>query len=246
MTDAIVVAGGDSVRRSKFGSELRVEQYEIRLCRSLEDFSKTLSERNVTVILLLYPDTGGFIDCLFASEIIIQISGIIPLVLISSSPLENNLARSIGYKADEFLIEPVSNLEIANLIHTSLSSNKRKGDAEILKIGDLVLDRTSLAVTLRTVTLPLHPIQVRILELLMLNPGRAYTRKEILHNIWRPGQFIDDRTIDVTIGRIRSSLRHKVSVDPVRTIRGIGYAFNDRFDQIKSLPKKGSIMKRAQ
>lgn len=102
-----------------------------------------------------------------------------------------------------------------------------------------------MAVTLRAVRLPLHPIQVRILELLMLSPGRVFTRQEILNDIWSPGEIMEDRTIDVTIGQIRSALRHKVSVDPIRTIWGVGYAFNERFGQITSLPKKGRTMNRA-
>ena len=115
----------------------------------------------------------------------------------------------------------------------------------VLKIGDLVLDRSSLAASLRAIRLPLHPIQVRILELLMLSPGRVFTRREILNNTCSHDQFIDDRTIDVTIGRIRSALRHKVSVDPIRTVRGVGYAFNEHFGRTPSLPKKGRIMRSA-
>ena len=115
-----------------------------------------------------------------------------------------------------------------------------------MKIGDLVLERTSQAVTLRAVRLPLHPIQVRILELLMLNHGRVLTRQEILNKIWSPEQLIDSRTIDVAIGRIRSALRHKVSIDPIRTIRGVGYAIDEHFGQVASLPKKGRTMRKAQ
>jgi len=126
MTDAIVVAGGDNVRRSRFTSKLGTEGYKIRICRSLEDFGQAVLEDRINAILLLYPDQARLIDNLFASGVIAQFFGKIPLVLISSSPAENNLARSMGYKADEFLIEPVSQLEIANLIDTSLSSKAKK------------------------------------------------------------------------------------------------------------------------
>ena len=247
MTDAIVVAGGDSVRRFQLSSSLESEQYKITICQSLGDFRKAIAENDINAIIILFPAESEVIDEFFGSEIISEVVGIIPLILISSSLTKHELARLSHYRADEFLIEPISQLEIINLINTaSLRSKAKKCSRNTLKIGDLALDRTSLFATLRTVRLPLHPIQVRILELLMLSPGRVFTRQEIRKNVWSSDRSIDDRTIDVAIGRIRNALRHKVSVDPIRTTRGVGYAFNERFGRTTSLPKKGRAMKRAQ
>jgi two-component system, OmpR family, phosphate regulon response regulator PhoB len=115
---------------------------------------------------------------------------------------------------------------------------------QFLTIGDLGLDRATLVVTLRDSKLLLHPIQVRILEFLMLNPGHAFTRKEIVRNIWSVDNPVDDRTVDVSIGRIRDAIKHKVAVDPIRTVRGVGYAFNQYFAERPSLPKKRRMLKR--
>lgn len=73
----------------------------------------------------------------------------------------------------------------------------------------------------------------------MLNPGRAFTGQQIANGIWGCDGSIEERTIDVTVGRIRDALRHKVTMDPIRTVRTVGYAFNEYFAQISSMPKKG-------
>ena len=160
-----------------------------------------------------------------------------PVIFISASPGDNDHLRYSHYRADEFLIEPISASELLQTIHRLLTrQNERR---EILAIGDIVLDRTSLTATLRNAKLPLHPVQVRLLEFLMLNPGQAFTRQQIANGIWGSHGSIDERTIDVNVGRIRDALRHKVTVDPIRTVRSVGYAFNEYFAQISSIPKKG-------
>lgn len=245
MKEAIVVAGGDSERKFQLASKLNSDNYRVTICQSLVDLNKTTEEGKTHAILLLYPDASEFIDEFFASKIISGTTGKVPVVLISSSSAENSRARSLRYKADEFLIEPISPCEIMNLLNSSFGSLFRTESRDILAIGDLALDRTSMTATLRGVKLPLYPIQVRILELLMLNPGRAFTRQEISDGIWSEVRSIDDRTVDVSIGRVRDALRHKVSVDPIRTVRSVGYAFDEHFGQSKSLPRKGRIMKKA-
>jgi two-component system phosphate regulon response regulator PhoB len=143
----------------------------------------------------------------------------VSVIFVSSSPADNDRLRSLHYKADEFLIEPVSARDMREIID---GLSIRQGDRrKVLAIGDLTLDRTSLTVTLRSVKLRLHPIQVRILEFLMLNPGRAFTRRQIKNGIWRDDESIDERTIDVNVARIRDVLKHKVTVGPIRTIRSV-------------------------
>ena len=151
--------------------------------------------------------------------------------------VDNERLRSLRYEGDEFLIELVSARDILEIIDGRSMRQGNRG--KVLAIGDITLDRTSLTVSLRSVKLRLHPIQVRVLEFLMLNPGRAFTRKQIKNRIWGEEDSVDERTIDVNVGRIRDALKHKVTVNPIRTIRGVGYAFAEEFEQLPSVPKKG-------
>ena len=237
MQDIIVVAGGNSKRNLELASKFDQERYQVRICQSSESFSNTINEDNVIVVLLLYPDESDLIKEIFACDMIKGDSFLASIIFVSSSSVDNERLRSLRYRADEFLIEPVSARDILEILD---GLSVRQGDRhKSLTIGDITLDRTSLTVSLRSVKLRLHPIQVRVLEFLMLNPGRAFTRQQIKNSIWAEDDSIDGRTIDVNIGRIRGALKHKVTVNPIRTIRGVGYAFDEHFGQFSSVPKKG-------
>jgi two-component system phosphate regulon response regulator PhoB len=243
----IVLAGGDSERSLLFRDKLASSQYNVRSCQSLTDFDATINEGRIAAILLLYPDEFGIIRELFANNIMSGLCDKIPVVLISTSSTENNRARSLHYKADEFLIEPISTDEIAKIIGDSISSRLQSDDdGHVLSIGDLILNRETLIVIWRNKKIPLYPLQVHILEYLMLYPGRTIERIELLNNVWRRGSTsIEYTTIDRNVKRIRDAFKQTAKVDPIRTIRHSGYAFNDQFEQLSSLPKKGRLVKRA-
>jgi DNA-binding response OmpR family regulator len=241
MNDVIVVAGGANRRNLELANKLENEQYRIKMCRSLSDFRSAYSEGAISSILLLYPDEYGIISEIF-DPIIMNGGHTAPIIFISSSLDDNNNLRTLRYEADEFLIEPVSTLDILQAIDGF--SRGQHDLSSVLSIGDLALDRIAMTVTLRNTKLPLQPIQARILELLMLNPGRVFTRQQIANGIWGIDGSIDERTIDVTVGRIRDALKHKVTVDPIRTVRSVGYGFNEYFAQISSMPKKGRRVER--
>ena len=237
MKDIIVVAGGDSKRNLELANKFDQEKHHVKICQSSEKFRSAIDEDNIISVLLLYPDGYELIKEIFDCDIIKDDGFLAPIIFISSSSVDNERLRSLNYKADEFLIEPVSARDILEIIGgLSISQVDRR---KVLAIGDLTLDRTSLTVSLRSVKLRLHPIQVRVLEFLMLNPGRAFTRQQIKSGIWGEDDSIDERTIDVNVGRIRDVLKHKVTVCPIRTIRSVGYAFDEHFGQFSSVPKKG-------
>jgi DNA-binding response OmpR family regulator len=114
--DVIILAGGDSERGLLLSDKLSSDQYDTRSCQSLVDFDATINEEKIAAILLLYPDEFGIVEELFNNDIISHLYGKMPVVFISSSPTENNKARSLAYKADDFLIEPISTDEIVKII----------------------------------------------------------------------------------------------------------------------------------
>jgi DNA-binding response OmpR family regulator len=245
MKDVIVLAGGDSERGILLRDKLVIEQYNAKLCQSLAVFCATIDEEKIAAILLLYPDEFGIISDLFRKNVISGLAGKVRVVFISTSPTENDRARSLHYKADEFLIEPISTDEIAKIIDGSIGSQLQSEREHVLAIGDLVLNKETLIVTWRNKKLPLYPLQVHILEFLMLNPRRPITRIELLNNVWSTDIYIEDRTIDRNIKRIRDAFKREAKGDPIQTIRRVGYVFNDQFEPLSSLSEKGHVVKRA-
>jgi DNA-binding response OmpR family regulator len=236
--DIVVLAGGNSERGLLLRDELIVAQYYATFCQSLADFSEAIKEEKIPVVLLLFPDEFGIISELFEKNIISRLTCRTRIIFISASPTENNRVHSLRYRADEFLIEPISTGEIIKIIDDSIESRVQSDRQHILAIGDLKLNKETLIVTWRNKKLALYPLQVHILEFLMRNPRRPITRMELLTSVWRTDIYIEERTVDRNVKRIRDAFKRGAGVDPIRTVQHVGYVFNDRFGELSSLPRK--------
>ena len=100
---------------------------------------------------------------------------------------------------------------------------------KVLTIGDLELDRQSHRVRRAGRDLHLGPTEYRLLEYLMRHPGRVYSREQLLDGVWGNDVYVDERTVDVHVGRLRKAINRGREQDPIRTVRGAGYAFDERF-----------------
>ncbi len=99
----------------------------------------------------------------------------------------------------------------------------------MLTIGDIELDREKKRVSRSGRPIELGPTEFRLLEYLMERPGRVFTREQLLDGVWGSEIYIDERTVDVHVGRLRKVINCGHVPDPIRTVRGAGYAFDDRF-----------------
>jgi two-component system phosphate regulon response regulator PhoB len=103
--------------------------------------------------------------------------------------------------------------------------------ASVLSVGDIALDRESHRVTRNGRQVHLGPTEFRLLEFLMQSPGRVFSRTQLLDGVWGRNVYVDERTVDVHIGRLRKAMMRGTETDPVRTVRGAGYAFSDRLEE---------------
>jgi two-component system phosphate regulon response regulator PhoB len=101
--------------------------------------------------------------------------------------------------------------------------------ADILSFGELEVDREKKRVSRAGRAIDLGPTEYRLLEFLMERPGRVFSREQLLNGVWGSQIYIDERTVDVHVGRLRKALNRGHSTDPIRTVRGAGYALDDRF-----------------
>ena len=99
----------------------------------------------------------------------------------------------------------------------------------MLTIGDIELDREKKRVWRNGEVIELGPTEYRLLEFLMERPGRVFSREQLLDGVWGSDIYIDERTVDVHIGRLRKAINRGHAVDPIRTVRGSGYALDDRY-----------------
>ena len=106
--------------------------------------------------------------------------------------------------------------------------------ATVLAYGDIELDREKRRVARSGRPIDLGPTEYRLLEFFLEHPGRVFSREQLLDSVWGRDIYIDERTVDVHIGRLRKLLNLGREQDPIRTVRGAGYALDDRFAKAES------------
>jgi two-component system phosphate regulon response regulator PhoB len=127
------------------------------------------------------------------------------------------------------MVKPFSVPELLARVRTILRRANPDAVADQLKTGDIALDRRTRRVTRSSRDINLSPTEFRLLEHLMQNPGRVYSRGQLLDAVWGRDVYVDERTVDVHVGRLRKAMSRGKEIDPIRTVRGMGYAFDERF-----------------
>jgi len=119
--------------------------------------------------------------------------------------------------------------ELVARVRALLRRAKPDPIATLLRAGDIELDRETKRVYRAGRELHLGPTEFRLLEFLMQSPGRVFSREQLLDGVWGQDVYIDERTVDVHVGRLRKALNRPRQPDPIRTVRGSGYSFNEMF-----------------
>jgi two-component system phosphate regulon response regulator PhoB len=136
--------------------------------------------------------------------------------------------RGFETGADDYVVKPFSVNELVARAGRLLIRTQPQLMSEVVEVGDIELDRAAMVVRRRGHTVHLGPTDYRLLEFLMKSPGRVFTREQLLNSVWGDDVYIDDRTVDVHIGRLRKALLQAWKTDPIRTVRGAGYSLNSR------------------
>jgi two-component system, OmpR family, phosphate regulon response regulator PhoB len=153
----------------------------------------------------------------------------LPLIMVSARGEESERVRALATGADDYLVKPFSVRELTERVRALLRRSRPERIAERLYAGDLDLDRVTRIVRRNDRVIHLGPTDFRLLEYLLERPGRVFSRAQLLDLVWRRSAEIDERTVDVHIGRLRKRLSKGRERDPIRTVRGAGYVFDQSF-----------------
>jgi two-component system, OmpR family, phosphate regulon response regulator PhoB len=208
---------------------LESEGYRVRSSAQGEDVAFMIAEERPDLILLdwMLPGISGIEVCrLIRAK---PESRDIPIIMLTARSEEAEKVRGLATGADDYLVKPFSVPELLARIKTILRRLNPEAVAEELVAGDIVVNRKSRRVNRNRRDINLSPTEFRLLEQLMQNPGRVYSRGQLLDTVWGRDAFVDERTVDVHVGRLRKSLTRGKEVDPIRTVRSTGYAFDERF-----------------
>ena len=151
----------------------------------------------------------------------------LPVIMLTARGEESDRVRGLTTGADDYLVKPFSTAEFIARVRALLRRAKPETLSTVLKVGDLTLDRETHRAYREGVELNLGPTEFRLLEFLMQNPGRVFSRAQLLDKVWGETIYIDERTVDVHIGRLRKSVNLGEQPDVIRTIRGAGYSISE-------------------
>src|SRR5437870_12730153 len=153
----------------------------------------------------------------------------LPIIMLTARGEESERVRGLATGADDYIVKPFSVPELLARIRSLLRRARPERVATVLGAGDLELDREKKRVSRSGREVPLGPTEFRLLEFLMENPGRVFSREQLLDSVWGRDIYIDERTVDVHVGRLRRALNRGRASDPIRTVRGAGYALDERY-----------------
>lgn len=153
----------------------------------------------------------------------------LPVIMLTARGEETERVRGLATGADDYVVKPFSVPELLARVRALLRRAKPEHVATLLRAGDIELDRETHRVHRSGREVHLGPTEFRLLEFLMQSPGRVFSREQLLDGVWGQDVYIDERTVDVHVGRLRKALNRGRQSDPIRTVRGAGYSFNEMF-----------------
>lgn len=153
----------------------------------------------------------------------------LPIIMLTARGEESDRVRGLATGADDYLVKPFSTPEFIARVRALLRRAKPEVLSSVLRVGDITLDREAHRVYRKNSEIRLGPTEFRLLEFMMQHPGRVFSRSQLLDNVWGETIYIDERTVDVHVGRLRKAVNTGRMPDVIRTVRGAGYAFDEQF-----------------
>ncbi|EFO34329.1 phosphate regulon transcriptional regulatory protein PhoB [Roseibium sp. TrichSKD4] len=208
---------------------LEAEGYQVEVCARGDEADLRLRESLPDLLLLdwMLPGLSGI-------ELCRRIRGreetaLLPVIMLTARGEESERIRGLSTGADDYVVKPFSVPELMARVRAILRRASPEVVSNLLRSGDIELDRETHRVRRSSKEIHLGPTEFRLLEFLMTSPGRVYSREQLLDGVWGHDVYVDERTVDVHVGRLRKALNRGKAKDPIRTVRGAGYAFNDQF-----------------
>ena len=203
---------------------LEKEGYDVAVAADGEEGLVQIDERLPDLIVLdwMLPNVSGIEICRRIKAD--PATRPIPIVMLSARGDEVDRVRGLETGADDYVVKPYSVVELMARLRTQLRRTRPATMGERLSFADIILDAGEHRVFRAGQALHLGPTEFRLLSTLMEKPGRVWTREQLLDRVWGRDIYVDTRTIDVHVGRLRKALCQHGGDDLLRTVRGAGYA----------------------
>jgi two-component system phosphate regulon response regulator PhoB len=149
-----------------------------------------------------------------------------PIILLPARGEERDRIRGLDTGADDYLTKPFSMTELLARLRAVLRRIRPSLAEDVVSVGDIEMDRAAHRVRRAGIEVHLGPTEYRLLDHLIQHPGRVFSREQLLDAVWGSDVYVEARTVDVHVGRLRKALNIEGAPDPIRTVRSAGYSLD--------------------
>lgn len=224
----ILIVDDELPIREMIHTALAMAEFECQQASDAEQALNQIANQRPALILLdwMLPTMSGIDLCrrLKKDE---QLSDI-PVIMLTARSEEDHKVMGLDAGADDYMTKPFSTRELVSRIKAVLRRSQPLKSDKAIDIKGLALDTVSQRVSFNEQSIELGPTEYRLLRFFMMHPERAYSRAQILDHVWGGNVYIEDRTIDVHIRRLRKALAPYGVEDYIQTVRGTGYRFSTK------------------
>ena len=229
MAASILVIEDEEPISQLLAYNLQKEGFSVSVAADADEALLAIEERRPDLVLLdwMLPGTSGI-------ELCRQIrtrpaTREIPVIMLTARGEEEDRIRGLDVGADDYVTKPFSMSELVARMRAVLRRTAPALAGDVASFADIVLDRQSCRVRRGKRDIHLGPTEFRLLDVLLQRPGRVFSREQLLDRVWGHDVYVEIRTVDVHVGRLRKALNRRGDRDPIRTVRSSGYALDETY-----------------
>ena len=240
MNARIVVVEDEEALGVLLRYNLEAEGYTVEVIDHGDEADLRLKEDTPDLIILdwMLPGISGVEICRRVRGR--QATERLPILMLTARGEEKQRIQGLTTGADDYLVKPFSMAELMARVRSLLWRSNPQKLSDHLTAGDIKLDRANHRAYRNGRELKLGPTEFKLLQFFMISPGRVFSREQLLDGVWGRDIYVDERTVDVHIGRLRKAINRGRQRDPVRTVRGAGYSFDEHFAAVVPTLQRGS------
>ena len=224
MTPYVLVVEDEDALATLLKYNLDKEGHQIAVASDGEEALMMIDERQPDLVVLdwMLPKVSGIEVCRRLRQKTETRN--LPIIMLTARGEESDRVRGLDTGADDYIVKPFSMSELAARVRAVLRRIRPGLAEDRIHNGALVIDRVAHRVKRDGREVHLGPTEFRLLDYLMQHPGRVFSREQLLDAVWGADVYVEARTVDVHIGRLRKALNLDTEDDPIRTVRSAGYS----------------------
>jgi two-component system phosphate regulon response regulator PhoB len=226
MTPYILVVEDEDALATLLQYNLEKEGYRIELCADGEEALIRIDEKQPDLLVLdwMLPGVSGIEVCRRLRQRAETRN--LPIIMLTARGEESDRIRGLDTGADDYVVKPFSMVEFCARLRAVLRRIRPGLAEDRVRHGDILIDRVAHRVKRGGKDVHLGPTEFRLLDYFMQHPGRVFSREQLLNAVWGSDVYVETRTVDVHIGRLRRALTGAEDSDPIRTVRSAGYSLD--------------------